>query len=106
MTADELLACMDELIVRLRQDFGLSVQEIERLFGKELVRHVLDATHGNISRAAQLRGRHRNSLMREMKKYGFSTKQWGRKGSRGARKQKNCPAYLVNNAVSEAEVTL
>ena len=95
MTADELLACLDELILRLRQDCGLRVTEIEQLFEKALVRHLLDATHGNISRAAHLRGRHRNGLMREMKKFGFNIKEWDRKGSRGARKQEIYQAFIA-----------
>jgi hypothetical protein len=106
MTANELLACLDELILQLRQDCGLSVTEVEQAFEKAVVRHVLDATHGNISRAARLRGRHRNGLMREMKKFGFNIKQWDRRGSRGARKQKKYAAYLGNIAVSAKELTL
>jgi hypothetical protein len=97
---------MDELILRLRDDCGLSVREIEQLFEKDLVRHVLDATHGNISKAARLFGRHRNGLARQMKKFGFDIKQWDRRGSRGARKQKEYAAYLGNIAVSAKELTL
>jgi hypothetical protein len=95
MTADELLACMDELILRLRQDCGLSVQEIEQLFEKGLVRHVLDATHGNVSKAALLYGQHRNGLARQMKKFGFDISQWDRRGSRGPRRQKAYEAFAA-----------
>ena len=101
MTADELLACMDQLIIRLREDCGLSVQEIEQLFEKELVRHVLDATHGNVSRAALLFGKHRNGLARQMKKFGFDLSQWDRRGSRGPRSNK---AYETFAAMSEINV--
>jgi hypothetical protein len=97
MTADELLACMEELILRLRQDCGLSVQEIEQLFEKGLVRHVLDATHGNVSKAALLFGKHRNGLARQMKKFGFDISQWDRKGSRGARVQDYYDSLLLTD---------
>jgi Bacterial regulatory protein, Fis family len=97
MTADELVACMDELILRLRQDCGLSVQEIEQLFEKGLVRHVLDATHGNVSKAALLYGKHRNGLARQMKKFGFDISQWDRRGSRGPRLQHCYESILTND---------
>ena len=97
MTHDELLGCLDELILRLRRDCGFSVPDVEQLFERALVRHVLDATHGNVSKAAQLRGRHRNGLMRKMKKFGFTIKQWDRKGSRGARKQKAYETFAATN---------
>jgi hypothetical protein len=87
MTTEELLACLDELLLRLRSDCGFSVPEIENALKKAVVRHVLDATHGNISRAAKLLEKHRNGLAREMKRFGFSIEQWDRKGSRGARVQ-------------------
>jgi hypothetical protein len=104
MTADELLACLDELILRLRQDCGLSVTEIEQVFEKAIVQHVLDSTHGNVSRAALLSGRHRNGLARQMKKFGFDIKQWDRRGSRGPRLQR-CYESFVTNGRLEAQVS-
>jgi hypothetical protein len=95
MTAEELLVCLDELILQLRRDCGFSVPDVEQLFEKALVRHVVDATHGNISRAALLFGKHRNGLARQMKKFGFTIQQWDRKGSRGGRKQKAYATYLT-----------
>ena len=97
MTHDELLACMDELILRLRLDCGLSVREIEQLFERELVRHVLDATHGNVSKAALLCGKHRNGLARQMKKFGFDKRQWDRRGSRGPRLQQCYDSLLTTD---------
>lgn len=94
----ELLACFDELVLQLRRDCGLRAPKIEQLFERATVRHVLDATHGNISRAAQLLGKHRNGLAREMKRFGFSIHQWDRRGSRGARKQEVYQAFAATSA--------
>ena len=105
MIHDELLACMDELIFRLRQDCGLSIKEIEQLFDKELVRHVLDATHGNITKAARLSGTHRNALAQAMKKHGFEIKQWDRKGSRGPR-NRQVHEGLIGTTSAMATATL
>jgi len=44
MTTEELLACLDELLLRLRRDCGFSVPEIEQALKKAIIRHVLDAS--------------------------------------------------------------
>ena len=95
MTTEELLACLDELLLRLRSDCGFSVPEIEQALKKAVVRHVLDATHGNISKAAKMLEKHRNGLAREMKRFGFSLKQWDRRGSRGPRRHKAYEAFAA-----------
>jgi hypothetical protein len=97
MTTEELLACLDELLVRLRRDSGLSVPEIEHALKKAVVRHVLDATHGNISQAAKMLEKHRNGVAREMKRFGFSIEQWDRRGSRGPRLQHYYDSLLTND---------
>jgi len=97
MTTEELLACLDELLLRLRSDCGFSVPEIENALKKAVVRHVLDATHGNISKAAKMLEKHRNGLAREMKRFGFSIEQWDRRGSRGPRIQDRYDSLLTND---------
>jgi len=94
-TSQEVLTTFDGLLLRLERDCGLSIPEIEQVLHRAIVKHVLDQAHGNVSKAAQMRGKHRNGLSREMKKFGFSIKQWDRRGSRGARRQKVYEAFAA-----------
>lgn len=63
--------------------------EIAKLFKMAEIKHALNVTNGNVSRAARLVDMHRNNFARYMKIFGFDKKQWDRKGSRGAQKRKD-----------------
>jgi transcriptional regulator of acetoin/glycerol metabolism len=95
MSREESIVRFQELIGRLQQENGLTIREIELLFEKAVLTHLLNQSKGNISRAARLCEKHRNGLAREMKKFGLSIKQWNRQGSRGPRKRAVYEAVLA-----------
>ena len=61
---DQLERLVDELVER-----GVSYQDAQREFEKRFISHVLTQSDGNVGKAADLLGMHRNTLSRKLTEY-------------------------------------
>jgi DNA-binding NtrC family response regulator len=61
---DQLERLVDELVAR-----GVSYQDAQREFEKRFISHVLTQSDGNVGKAADLLGMHRNTLSRKLTEY-------------------------------------
>ena len=61
---DQLERLVDELVER-----GVSYQDAQREFEKRFISHVLTQSDGNVGKAADLLGMHRNTLSRKLSEY-------------------------------------
>ena len=61
-----------EQLERLVEDMvtrGVRYEDAHREFEKRFIAHVLDTSHGNLGKAADLLGMHRNTLSRKISEY-------------------------------------
>jgi DNA-binding NtrC family response regulator len=61
---DQLERLVDELVTR-----GVRYEDAQREFEKKFIVHVLNQSQGNLGKAADLLGMHRNTLSRKMTEY-------------------------------------
>ena len=61
---DQLEHLVDELVTK-----GVRYDDAQREFEKRFITHVLSKVEGNLCRAADLLGMHRNTLSRKMTEY-------------------------------------
>jgi DNA-binding NtrC family response regulator len=61
---EQLERLIDEMVTR-----GLRYDEAQREFEKKFIAHVLEKSEGNLGRAADLLGMHRNTLSRKVSEY-------------------------------------
>ena len=61
---DQLDRLVDELVTR-----GVRYEDAQREFEKKFIAHVLSQSEGNLGKAADLLGMHRNTLSRKMTEY-------------------------------------
>ena len=61
---EQLDRLIDELVTK-----GVSYQEAQREFEKKFISHVLMQSDGNLGRAADVLGMHRNTLSRKISEY-------------------------------------
>lgn len=61
---DQLERLIDEMVAK-----GLCYEEAQREFEKKFILHVLQKADGNLGKAADLLGMHRNTLSRKMTEY-------------------------------------
>jgi DNA-binding NtrC family response regulator len=61
---DQLERLVDELVTR-----GVRYPDAQREFEKKFISHVLTQSDGNVGRAADLLGMHRNTLSRKISEY-------------------------------------
>jgi DNA-binding NtrC family response regulator len=61
---EQLEQLIDEMV-----DRGLCYEEAQREFEKKFILHVLQKAEGNLGKAADLLGMHRNTLSRKMTEY-------------------------------------
>ena len=61
---DQLERLVDEMVTK-----GIRYDEAQREFEKRFIMHVLQKADGNLGRAADLLGIHRNTLSRKMAEY-------------------------------------
>jgi len=61
---DQLDGLVGEMVAR-----GLRFEEAQRELEKRFISHALDKTDGNVCRAADLMGMHRNTLSRKIQEY-------------------------------------
>jgi DNA-binding NtrC family response regulator len=64
MMKDELERLVDEMVTR-----GVRFEDAHREFEKKFIMHVLQKADGNLGKAADLLGMHRNTLSRKMSEY-------------------------------------
>jgi DNA-binding NtrC family response regulator len=61
---DQLDRLVDELVSK-----GIRYEDAQREFEKKFITHVLHQSQGNLGKAADLLGMHRNTLSRKMTEY-------------------------------------
>ena len=61
---EQLDKLVDELVTR-----GVRYEDAQREFEKKFIAHVLSQSDGNLGRAADLLGMHRNTLSRKIAEY-------------------------------------
>jgi DNA-binding NtrC family response regulator len=61
---DQLDRLVDELVAK-----GVRYEDAQREFEKKFITHVLSRSDGNLGKAADLLGMHRNTLSRKMAEY-------------------------------------
>ena len=61
---DQLDRLVDELVAK-----GVRYEDAQREFEKKFIAHVLSQSEGNLGKAADLLGMHRNTLSRKMTEY-------------------------------------
>jgi DNA-binding NtrC family response regulator len=61
---DQLDRLVDELVTR-----GVRYEDAQREFEKKFIAHVLSQSEGNLGKAADLLGMHRNTLSRKITEY-------------------------------------
>ena len=61
---DQLERLVDELVTK-----GVRYPDAQREFEKKFISHVLTQSDGNVGRAADLLGMHRNTLSRKISEY-------------------------------------
>ena len=61
---DQLDRLVDELVTR-----GVRYEDAQREFEKKFIAHVLSKSDGNLGKAADLLGMHRNTLSRKITEY-------------------------------------
>jgi DNA-binding protein Fis len=61
---EQLERLIDEMIAK-----GVRFEDAQREFEKRFIAHVLDQSKGNLCRAADLLGMHRNTLSRKITEY-------------------------------------
>ena len=64
MLRDQLERLVDDLVTR-----GVRYDDAQRAFEKRFIMHVLTKADGNLCKAADLLGMHRNTLSRKMTEY-------------------------------------
>lgn len=64
MMKDELERLVDEMVTR-----GVRFEDAHREFEKKFIMHVLQKADGNLGKAADLLGIHRNTLSRKVSEY-------------------------------------
>ena len=64
MIKDQLERLVDEMVTR-----GVRYEDAHREFEKKFIAHVLSKSDGNLCRAADLLGMHRNTLSRKITEY-------------------------------------
>ena len=63
---EQLERLVDEMVTK-----GIRYDEAQREFEKKFIMHVLAKADGNLGKAADLLGIHRNTLARKIKEYGL-----------------------------------
>jgi DNA-binding NtrC family response regulator len=61
---EQLERLIDEMVTK-----GVRYDEAQREFEKKFIAHVLEKSEGNLGRAADLLGMHRNTLSRKVSEY-------------------------------------
>ena len=64
MMKEQLERLVDEMVTR-----GVRFEDAHREFEKKFIMHVLQRADGNLGKAADLLGMHRNTLSRKMSEY-------------------------------------
>ena len=64
MMKEQLERLVDEMVTR-----GVRFEDAHREFEKKFIMHVLQKADGNVGKAADLLGMHRNTLSRKMSEY-------------------------------------